>query len=93
MRLKLIILTLITFLLLFYFTNHHFNIFIKSKLFSQHTHNVIYSDSKRMDIPLPPNSVWLFKTPTDVYYSKYNVKIDLIGDSDSRRYGISDPKY
>lgn len=135
LKTSLIIIAPIMLFLVCYLGNHNFNVFIKSKLFSQQTHTVIYSGSKKMDIPLPPNSVWLFKTPTDVYYSKYNadkckdffhsvlmdmnhnhkiknyfydsnenafiievegeanVKIDLIGDSDNRRYGISDPKY
>ena len=121
----------ITIFLVFYFANYNFNIFVKSNVFSQQTYTVNYLNSKKIDIPLPGNSVWLFKTPTDIYYSKYNIdkcqgffdsvlkdmkqdnkiknyyynseektytieidseyniKINLIGDSDARRYGIS----
>jgi len=125
----------ITILLAVYFWNYNFNLFIKSKVFSQHTYTVNYSNSKKIDIPLPDGSVWLFKTPTDIYYSKYdvneckeffdsvlkemkednkirkyyynndqktytieiengfNININLIGDSDRRRYGITNPNY
>jgi hypothetical protein len=131
----LIIIVPITIFLTLYFWNYDFNIFIKSKIFSQNTHFVVYLDSREIGIPLPANSVWLFKTPTDIYYSKYdvnkcmkffdsvlkdmkqnnkirnyyydndqktytieiegefNIKINLIGDSDTRRYGISNPNY
>jgi len=131
----LIIIVPITIFLVFYFANYNFNLFIKSKIFSQQTYTVNYSNSKKIDIPLPGNSVWLFKTPTDIYYSKYNInkcrgffdsvlkdmkqdnkikhyyynsdektytieidgefniKINLIGDNDTRRFGISSPNY
>lgn len=131
----LIIIVPITIFLAFYFWNYNFNLFIKSKVFSQHTYTVSYLNSRKIDIPLPVNSVWLFKTPTDIYYSNQNVnkcreffdsvltdmkqnnkirnyyynneqkiytieidgganiKINLIGDSDTRRYGISNPNY
>ncbi|MGH4123860.1 MAG: hypothetical protein ACREV6_13115 [Clostridium sp.] len=133
-RLLIIIIPLTIFLVL-YFLNYDFNIFIKSNFFSRHTYTVTHLDSTKVDIPLPPNSVWLLKTPTDIYYSKYdvnkcreffnsvlkemkqdnkirnyyydndqktytieikgtpNIKITLIGDSDTRRYGISNPNY
>jgi energy-coupling factor transporter transmembrane protein EcfT len=131
----LIIIVPITILLVFYFWNYNFNLFIKSKVFPQHTYTVSYLNSRKIDIPLPTNSVWLFKTPTDIYYSKHNVNkcreffdsvltdmkqnnkirkysynkeqkiytieidggvnisINLIGDSDARRYGIFNPNY
>ena len=131
----LISITTIIFFLLFYLFNHNFNIFIKSNIFPEHTHTIIYPNSEKINIPLPANSVWLFKTPTDIYYSKYdvnkckeffdsvlndmkhdrkikryyyandqkiytieiegnpNIEINLIGDGDTRRYGISDPNY
>jgi hypothetical protein len=131
----LIIIVPITIFLAFYFWNYEFNIFIKSKGFSKHNHIVSYLDSREIAIPLPANSVWLFETPNNIYYSKYdvnkcrkffdsvlkgmkqnnkimnyyydndqktytieiegesNIKINLIGDSDTRRYGISNPKY
>lgn len=131
----LIVIVPLTIFLVLYLSNYDFNIITKSNVFSHHTYTVTYLDSTKVDIPLPPNSVWLFKTPTDIYYSKYdvnkcrgffnsvlkemkqdnkisnyyydndqktytieikgdpNIKINLIGDSDTRRYGISNPNY
>lgn len=136
MKKLLVTITLIITILVFYFFNYNISIFIKSNLASQHTHTAFYENDRRINIPLPKKSVWLFKTPTDFYYSKYDVKkcmeffestlyqmkqnneiknyfydinkktftveiegsatniiISLIGDSDTRRYGISDPNY
>lgn len=69
----LIIIVSITIFLAFYYWNYNFNLFIKSKAFSQHTYTVSYLNSRKIDILLPANSVWLFKTPTDIYYSNHNV--------------------
>ncbi|MGV8984400.1 hypothetical protein [Clostridium sp.] len=73
MKKLLIIIVPITLFLTFYFWNYDFNIFIRSKGFSQHNHIVSYLDSREIDIPLPANSVWLFETPHDIYYSEYDV--------------------
>ncbi|MTI67368.1 MAG: hypothetical protein FH753_12340 [Firmicutes bacterium] len=57
----------------FYFFNQEFQLDIKSYLSPNKEHTVFYNNEK-LKIKLPDKTVWLFKTPTDVYYSKYSVK-------------------
>ncbi|MTI69732.1 MAG: hypothetical protein FH751_05680 [Firmicutes bacterium] len=57
----------------FYFFNREFQLEIKSYLSPNKEHTVFY-DNEKLKIELPDKSVWLFKTPTDVYHSKYSVK-------------------
>ncbi|OPJ61584.1 hypothetical protein [Clostridium chromiireducens] len=114
-----------------YYTNYDFHLIIKSTFFATNNYTVHYKKDKELSIPLPSNSAFLFKTPTEIYYNKYDinkcksffdstlnkmkqnqqignynfndseqkyiieiddqltVEIYLIGNEDSRRYGIS----
>lgn len=69
----LIIIPLFIFLY-FYTFNHNFNLFIKSNTFPAKKCKVEYSslEPSGIIVYLPPKSVYLYRTPTKVYYSNCN---------------------
>lgn len=70
---EIIVFVTVIILSILYFFNHDFQIGVKSYLFPQEEHTVFYND-ERLKLKLPENSVWLFKVPDAVYYSKNDVE-------------------